>query len=109
MCLLQESKSETSLDMAQISHSHWPGRPSRFILIGRNVKQWRMSIDYIDVDEEVVSDVTPQPKSAKSKTMYKTSLSDTCTLFICALEKSLINTPNKLLFINCESVLFEGH
>ncbi len=67
MCLLQESKSETSLDMAQISHSHWPGRPSRFILIGRNVKQWRMSIDYIDVDEEVVSDVTPQPKSAKSK------------------------------------------
>ena len=48
-----------------------PGRASHYIVICRNVKQWRMSIDYVAVDEEVVNDVAATPKSAKSEKCLK--------------------------------------
>ena len=66
----QDSKSESSLDITQHSTTSVPGKPSYYVVVSRNVKQWRMSIDYVAVDEEVVSDVAATPKSAKSKNEF---------------------------------------
>ena len=86
----QDSKSETSLDIAHHNTCNLPGRASHYIVICRNVKQWRMSIDYVAVDDEVVSNVTATPKSAKSKKL--TVLTEVCKWYLKLCHVNLSDT-----------------
>ncbi len=63
----QDAKAESSLDIAAHATPAAPGRAAYYVVVSRNVKQWRVSIDYADADEETPSDVTLTPKSAQSE------------------------------------------
>ena len=59
----QDCKSESSLDLSQYNCLGVPGRTTRFIVVGRNVLQWQMSIDYPYHGDPVTSPDLTHPKS----------------------------------------------
>ena len=42
----KEERGEPAMDLAGSCHHHLPGKTSEYIMIGRNLQQWRDSIDY---------------------------------------------------------------
>ena len=63
-----ESKSESSLDLAPCtSSSRVPGKAMHFVIVGRNVRQWRAAIEYSSVvpmdDGMTTPDSLTHPKS----------------------------------------------
>ena len=54
----KEDKGESSLDLAPCAATcHIPGKVSEYILVGRNLQQWRDSLEYVSLFGEEVEPV----------------------------------------------------
>ena len=55
-----ESRLESSLDMTRPGQNTMPGQPRHFIVIGRNLRQWRQAMGNTTVEEEKAKEEPPR-------------------------------------------------
>jgi hypothetical protein len=60
-----KATSDVNLDFSKSAGAGFPGRAYSYVLIGRNVDQWRNSMDVSDKDVAGSVSTTPGPKGLK--------------------------------------------